>query len=456
MSYETGHIPTVKDGVEGLLVQIADAVQDLADNPQTPTTAVLYEAQTLTVAQGVQAFTNLKSTATPGLAMDVWLDSTLADYGFYIKTTNGSVSMASQYINDKLIIGGARISISATNNIQLGSSGAANDFVNVQYNGSPTTLNETATSKMLVFSAARGTGGTTTGVYSGIQGNSTAAGLPLLNVYAPGAQSTTSPGTLAGTFRTGGLDLPVSTDSELQSLKPVGSTGYTGFNWTSTAGYFEFMLQDGTRMFRFNASVSYIASATTTTYLNLNAASGGGALQTASFTDRLAWSTSGVNVKGGNGADVAGVGGTLSTDTTQTGNSGTGEDTLQTATVAAATLNANGDTYAFVVAGTIANSINAKRIRVKFGGTTIFDTGAAGIPISAAIDWSIEGEIIRTGAATQKCVARMTTNNATLASYCDYSTAAETLSGAVTFLITGEAVDNNDIVKELYKGYFKR
>jgi hypothetical protein len=85
---------------------------------------------------------------------------------------------------------------------------------------------------------------------------------------------------------------------------------------------------------------------------------------------------------------------------------------------------------------------------VKFGGTTILDTGAAGFPVSTAIQWVLEGEIIRTGAATQKCSANLSTNNASLASYVGYSTAAETLSGAVTLKLTGEATTNDDIVQE--------
>ena len=149
------------------------------------------------------------------------------------------------------------------------------------------------------------------------------------------------------------------------------------------------------------------------------------------------------------------VGGTLTTDTTTTGNVGIGEDTLQTYTVPASTLGANGETLDFKISGTIANTVNAKRIRLKFGATTFFDTGAAGFPISMAINYVIEGQIIRTGAATQKCNASMTTNNASLASYAGYATAAETLSGTVVLLMTGEAVADNDIVKETFKLIFQ-
>ena len=42
----------------------------------------------------------------------------------------------------------------------------------------------------------------------------------------------------------------------------------------------------------------------------------------------------------------------------------------------------------------------------------------------------------------------MTTTGATLGAYAGYSTAAETLSGAVTLKITGTAVGASDIVAE--------
>lgn len=130
------------------------------------------------------------------------------------------------------------------------------------------------------------------------------------------------------------------------------------------------------------------------------------------------------------------------------GNTDAGEDTIITVTIPAGTLAANGDALVAEAAGTIATSINQKRIRVKFGTTTIFDTGATGIPISAAIDWNIQIRIIRTGAATQKATVTMNTSNATLAAYCDYTTPAETLANALPLLITGEAVATNETVAE--------
>lgn len=144
---------------------------------------------------------------------------------------------------------------------------------------------------------------------------------------------------------------------------------------------------------------------------------------------------------------VFGFSGAWSKDTTPIGNVGTGEDTLKTVLLPGGTLDVNGRNIFITSAGTLGNTINNKRIRLKFGATTIFDTGALAITVSA--DWTLTSEIIRTGAATQKCITKLTTNSSVLTSTCKYSTAAETLSGDVNIVLTGEATANNDVVVEM-------
>lgn len=156
-----------------------------------------------------------------------------------------------------------------------------------------------------------------------------------------------------------------------------------------------------------------------------------------------------LTVKAGLSSDTAKTGGVMSVNTTTVGNVGVGEDDLMTYSVPASTLGTNGDYVDFEGSGTIASSVNAKRIRAYFGAALIFDTGATGIPISAAIDWTIWGKVVRTGATTQKCMVSLNTNNATLATYADYTTATETLSGAVTLKLTAEAVSDNDVAQEI-------
>lgn len=145
---------------------------------------------------------------------------------------------------------------------------------------------------------------------------------------------------------------------------------------------------------------------------------------------------------------IARVGGVIKTDTTTTGNVGAGDDTLQTYSVPANTLATNGDTLSGTCAGTFGANANNKRLRVKFGATTIFDSGSIAWNTG---DWVLQFEIVRTGATTQKAFGKLTTSNSSLYTFADYATAAETLSGAVTLLVTGEATTDNDIVKEMFK-----
>lgn len=164
-----------------------------------------------------------------------------------------------------------------------------------------------------------------------------------------------------------------------------------------------------------------------------------------------------VSLKAGSSTSLlAKAGGKVHVNTSAVGNVGTGEDDLMTYSVPASMLDTNGQSLCGRATGTIANNVNAKRLRLKFGSTTILDTGAAGIPVSAAISWTLDFEIIRTGATTQKVNANLSTNNATLASYVGVTTASETLSGAVTLKLTGEAVSNNDIVEETLQVYFEQ
>lgn len=138
-----------------------------------------------------------------------------------------------------------------------------------------------------------------------------------------------------------------------------------------------------------------------------------------------------------------------SSNITAVGNVGTGEDDLMTYSLPSSYLSANGDSVPFEAAGTIANNANQKRIKIKFGATTILDTGAAGIAVSTAYDWVARGRIVRTGAATQDAYAEIRLGSTLF--FTDFTSPTETLSGAVTFKLTGEtnAASNNDVVQEL-------
>ena len=153
-----------------------------------------------------------------------------------------------------------------------------------------------------------------------------------------------------------------------------------------------------------------------------------------------------LSTKAGTSTTYAKVGGTIDVNTTAVGNVGTGEDDLITFSVPANTLATNGDRIQFQMSGTFAANANAKQVKIKYGATTLLATGAL---LFNGADWTATGTIIRTGAATQKAYCNFVSGSTLLSSTADYTTPAETLSGAVTLKATGEATSNNDITQEL-------
>lgn len=146
-------------------------------------------------------------------------------------------------------------------------------------------------------------------------------------------------------------------------------------------------------------------------------------------------------VVAGASTNDAAVGGALYSTVTATGNVTTGEDTLATYTVPANTLSANNMSLRFEAWGTTANNANAKTIKVKFDGV-IF--GQRTMTTSAANTWVINGQVQRTGAATQTAFAKFV-DGATTEVDSNVSLTS-TLSNAIVFLITGEGTSTNDII----------
>jgi hypothetical protein len=150
---------------------------------------------------------------------------------------------------------------------------------------------------------------------------------------------------------------------------------------------------------------------------------------------------------GASTGQIARVGGVLHTNITTTGNVGTGEDTLFSYTIPANVLSTDKDAIVATFTITLAATADDKRLRVKFGSTTIVDNTDASTNSGTIV---VMLEIIRTGAATQKCSAYiMPSTNTGNPSY--YATASETLSGTVALVVTGEATSNNDIVFQMGK-----
>lgn len=162
--------------------------------------------------------------------------------------------------------------------------------------------------------------------------------------------------------------------------------------------------------------------------------------------------------KAGGSTTYGAIPATVSNNTTNVGNVGTGEDDLMTYSVPANMLNTNGHAIAFRMSLTIANNANQKRIRVYFGTDLLFDTGATGLPTSQAGECVITGEIIRTAAATQKANVDIRYAGGTYSGpACDLTLPTRTLSSANTLKATGEtnAASSNDVTQNSMRVEFR-
>lgn len=131
----------------------------------------------------------------------------------------------------------------------------------------------------------------------------------------------------------------------------------------------------------------------------------------------------------------------LMSNLTAVGNVTTGEDSLQSYSVAANTITA-ASTIRARWKGTFANNADTKTLRIKWNGTTI---ATAVFPTSVAGSWHAELEATRDGVAAY-CSAVIHGNGAVVVGN---ASVASTFTGALVALATGDATSTNDIVSEI-------
>lgn len=140
------------------------------------------------------------------------------------------------------------------------------------------------------------------------------------------------------------------------------------------------------------------------------------------------------------------IGGVVTIGFATTGNVGVGEDNLHSYAMPANTLALFGHSLLWRTAGTFAATANNKQVRVRFGATVIFDTGV--LVTAVATDWEVQCEVFHMAGISgigQKAICSWISDDTVLDRDVDYSEPNETVSGAITFRITGEATANNDI-----------
>lgn len=164
--------------------------------------------------------------------------------------------------------------------------------------------------------------------------------------------------------------------------------------------------------------------------------------------------TGAASIKAGSSSGtIAKVGGTIFDHFADAGNVTTGETDLYTDTAPASVLGTNGDKLLAQYGGVFVSSGTATReVKLYFGGTAIFDTGALTLSLSSA--WSLDCLIIRVSSTVVRYKLSFTTEGAALAAY---TAAGEltglTLSNTNVLKITGQAAGvgaaTNDIVAKL-------
>lgn len=139
------------------------------------------------------------------------------------------------------------------------------------------------------------------------------------------------------------------------------------------------------------------------------------------------------------------LGGLLSSSTTSVGNVGTGEDDLITYTFQKNNLVKAGDVLEITAYGSFAANANNKRVKLKIGSTTLFDTTALAFNNK---DWCIKSTITRITATSQNVVSVFMGDYGTLTDSVDVVSSTEDLSTSLTIKCTGEATSDNDIVQK--------
>lgn len=141
--------------------------------------------------------------------------------------------------------------------------------------------------------------------------------------------------------------------------------------------------------------------------------------------------------------------GNAKSDVATIGNVGTGVDNLLSFVIVGNSLNNTGDYCEFDAFGEFENNANNKTLKIVYGATTIFNTGAVAFGTAALANWRINCKIFRTGATAQKCITTFWSNDATTPFLQEIFITGENNAINRTVQFTGEATSNDDIIQYL-------
>lgn len=170
---------------------------------------------------------------------------------------------------------------------------------------------------------------------------------------------------------------------------------------------------------------------------------------------RKAVNTVGINAGGAAKTVSASVGGTIFDHFADVGNGATVETDLISDSVAASSLAANGHKLVGNYAGTFAANATTKQLKVYFGGTAVFDSGAQALA-AVASSWTVKVWAIRVSATVVRVATEYEGSALIAPQYTEVT--GLTLTNAQILKITGTAGvggANNDIVVKMGTVDFK-
>lgn len=206
------------------------------------------------------------------------------------------------------------------------------------------------------------------------------------------------------------------------------------------------------------SSVSSGAAITKTDDTNVTLTLGGSAttalIAAASLT--LGWTGTLARSRGGTGQSTSPI---KFTHIVDANNGTTAETDLYSDTLAAGQLGTNSDVIEAQYGGIITSvAASTQQLKVYFGGTAIFDSGALNIGVSTTY-WTIYVTVIRVSSSVVRCSVTLTTSFASLSAYTAYTEVTGlTLANTQVLKITGTAAgvsggSNQITAKEGYVEY---
>lgn len=469
----------------GLMVQTATStstsgargyIQTITSTPASAASGAYYGADITVVTAGTQ---NFAGAGSRGLNFVVQhgssgtLGSSIGVNGTVQNTGAGTVTTMT--------------GLQATMSFGVGSSATATNIKGMRVTSSlanlASGLTVTALYGLEIDALSAQAAGTTVTSYYGLRIQQPSSSGTMTNTYGIRVESQVSGGTQTntpwGVYQAGTADknyfgaltgFGVSTAASITSriTLPAGTTAADGLLWGSDTTLYRSaantLKTDDEFVIGINGGKDTLALTDTTADVGITIGADTNIYRSAANTlktdDALVVDSTIATKAGTSTGQIAKVGGVVFDNYADAGNTGTGEDDLHTNTLAASILGTNGDKVVARYGGVFNGAAAAtQELRMYFGGTKIYDSGALAIGV-ATNSWTMDVTVIRESSTVVRCAVSVSTDFGTLFPYSSYTRITGlTLTNTQILKITGEAAGvgaaDNQIVAKLSTGEWK-